>query len=425
MARTVRNSTLEAKSNRLKLPIRREPYWQRISKGCHIGYRRLTDGNGTWIARYRPENGARTYCALGSADDVTDGITFAQAQEKARDYFKAEQRKAAGEFVSAGVYTVADAMRDYFADRERKRHKSVAIDRLQSEAHIIPALGSTAVEKLTKRKIVEWHAALADAPARKRSPAGEQRFRKRNASEKNSRGSTANRILAILKAALNRAHDEGRAPIADAWQNAKPFQGVDSARVAYLKEDEPGRLLNACQGDLRNLVIAGLLTGCRYGELTQMVVEDFHADAGTIHVRVSKSGKSRHVALTDEGQRFFARLCLGKTATDLLLTITGRAWKKANQQVPFEAARRAARLGPISFHGLRHTYASKLVMKGVPLAVVAAQLGHTSIAMVEKHYGHLAPNYVADTVRAALGNLGVVEPTNVTPLKPTIAASRR
>jgi integrase len=56
-------------------------------------------------------------------------------------------------------------------------------------------------------------------------------------------------------------------------------------------------------------------------------------------------------------------------------------------------------------------------MKGVPLAVVAAQLGHTSIAMVEKHYGHLAPNYVADTVRAALGNMGVVEPTNVASIR--------
>jgi hypothetical protein len=117
MARAVRNSTLESKSNRLKLPIRREPYWQRISTGCHVGYRRLADGNGTWIARHRPESGARTYCALGAADDVTDvgltGITFAQAQEKARDYFKVEARKAAGEFVSAGPYTVADAMRDY------------------------------------------------------------------------------------------------------------------------------------------------------------------------------------------------------------------------------------------------------------------------------------------------------------------------
>jgi hypothetical protein len=36
--------------------------------------------------------------------------------------------------------------------------------------------------------------------------------------------------------------------------------------------------------------------------------------------------------------------------------------------------------------------------------------------MVEKHYGHLAPNYVADTVRAAFGRLGIVEPSNIIPM---------
>jgi integrase len=134
-------------------------------------------------------------------------------------------------------------------------------------------------------------------------------------------------------------------------------------------------------------------------------------------VRISKSGKSRHVALSDEGRRFFAGLCVNKSSHDLLFTIRGHAWGKSAQQDPIEDAGKAARLGPMNFHALRHTYASRLVMKGVPLAVVAAQLGHSSIAMVEKHYGHLAPNYVANTVRAAFGELGVVEPTNVTTMK--------
>jgi hypothetical protein len=52
-------------------------------------------------------------------------------------------------------------------------------------------------------------------------------------------------------------------------------------------------------------------------------------------------------------------------------------------------------------------------MKGVPLAVIAAQLGHSDTRMVEKHYGHLAPSYVAETVRHAFGSLGLVEPSNV------------
>jgi hypothetical protein len=52
-------------------------------------------------------------------------------------------------------------------------------------------------------------------------------------------------------------------------------------------------------------------------------------------------------------------------------------------------------------------------MRGVPLAVIAVQLGHADTRMVERHYGHMSPSYIADTVRQAFGSLGIVEPSNV------------
>jgi hypothetical protein len=55
-------------------------------------------------------------------------------------------------------------------------------------------------------------------------------------------------------------------------------------------------------------------------------------------------------------------------------------------------------------------------MRGAPFAVIAAQLGHADTRMVERHYGHLAPSYIADTVRAAFGTLGILEPSNVAPI---------
>jgi hypothetical protein len=42
--------------------------------------------------------------------------------------------------------------------------------------------------------------------------------------------------------------------------------------------------------------------------------------------------------------------------------------------------------------------------------------GHSDTRMVEKHYGHLSSGYVADTVRAAFGTLGLIEPSNVVPI---------
>jgi hypothetical protein len=55
-------------------------------------------------------------------------------------------------------------------------------------------------------------------------------------------------------------------------------------------------------------------------------------------------------------------------------------------------------------------------MNGMALPVVAAQLGHTSTRMVERHYAHLAPSFVAIAVRQTFGELGIVEPANVVPL---------
>ena len=74
----------------------------------------------------------------------------------------------------------------------------------------------------------------------------------------------------------------------------------------------------------------------------------------------------------------------------------------------------AARLNPpVHFHSLRHTWASLAVMGGVPLQIVAANLGHASTKMTERHYAHLARSYVAEAIRAGAPKFGPLPPTNV------------
>ena len=81
---------------------------------------------------------------------------------------------------------------------------------------------------------------------------------------------------------------------------------------------------------------------------------------------------------------------------------TGSLWKPSQQTRPLKEACTAAKISPaIGFHVLRHTHASLLAMKGVPMGVIAAQLGHADTRITEKHYAHLSPSYVADTIRAA------------------------
>ena len=101
MARAVRNPKIDTRSARSRLPERREPYWTVISEGCALGYRRGAKG-GTWIARFRGENGRQHYEALGAADDArdADGLTvfnFSQAQAKARDWFSLKATEQAGD----------------------------------------------------------------------------------------------------------------------------------------------------------------------------------------------------------------------------------------------------------------------------------------------------------------------------------------
>jgi integrase len=92
--------------------------------------------------------------------------------------------------------------------------------------------------------------------------------------------------------------------------------------------------------------------------------------------------------------------------------VNGEALKPSRQKEPnAEAYKRGKIAPPINFHGLRHTWASHAVMNGVPLIVVAKNLGHSDTRMVEKHYGHLAPSYVADAIRAGRRDLMLLKMT--------------
>ncbi|WP_292528326.1 site-specific integrase [Methylocystis sp.] len=430
MARTVKNAKIDTRSARAKLAERREPYWTVISAGCAVGYRRGSKG-GTWVARLRDESGKQNYEALGAADDARDAdgltvFTIQQAQERARAFFARKARELAGEFAPEdGPYTVAKALDSYFAERERKGSKGLAKDRAAASARILPHLGETEVAKLTTKRLRDWQSALATAPKLARTGRMTRKRRKpvaidpKDTDAVRARRSTANRTLTVLKAALNHAFHEGRVASDDAWRKVKPFREADAPIIRFLTDDESRRLVNACDGPFRDLVRAALLTGCRYGELTRMRASDFSRETGTIAVRESKAGKPRHVALTDEGQHLFATLTAGKTGRDpIFVRDDGATWGPSHQQRPLDAASRRAKITPAAtFHILRHSYASALAMRAVPMGVIAAQLGHADTRMTEKHYAHLAPSYVAETVRGALPALGIVEQSNIAPLR--------
>ena len=133
----------------------------------------------------------------------------------------------------------------------------------------------------------------------------------------------------------------------------------------------------------------------------------------------SKSGTARHVVLTPEGADFFRQLSTGHEGAALLFRRgDGAVWAKSDQARPMRAACARARITPaVSFHALRHTWASLAAMNGVPLMVVAKNLGHADTRMVERHYGHLAPSYITDAIRGGAPRFASTDtPSTIVPM---------
>lgn len=454
MARVKYDGKIGTVAQRIKLKGRREPYWTNLEPGRALGYRKISKKPGAWIARLYDVslNPPRRYHALGAADDLvgadevdalSDALSFAQAQAKAREWFDAEAEQETGEARQKGPYTVQDAWVAYVKDSHRRGVKGMAQMESATNLHILPALGHIEVAKLTQTRIERWHEELSNASARVRSKLGAKkpatRLSAKTDDEIRARKDTANRILTILKAMLNYAKKKRKTTATgEAWREAKPFKHTTKARIRFLNAEESQRLVNVCEPDFRRLVQGALFTGARFGELTKLEARDFNPESGTLHIdsSISKSGTKRDVVLTDEGQSFLQEVTAGLKGDHLIFTRwafpdmrrvrpgsqepmpkVAREWKRGDQNRFMSAACEAAGLEPLSFHELRHTHASSLVNAGVPLAFIAKQLGHANTVMTEKHYGHLAPSAMAEAIRKLAPKLGIHTPGNISGLE--------
>lgn len=404
MARTVKDAKLQNRTNRLQLDERKF-HWRGISQGLAIGYRRGKSG-ASWYVRTATGKGNYVSEVLGNADDYQDAngidvLSFDQAQAKAREVADEIAKRKAGQ---RGPYTVDMALDDYLEWFKAERRSYAKTDSVIKKS-IRPKLGDKELSALTPETIRRWRDGLV-----KHDDEAEV-LRKRRAS--------ANRVLTILKAALNHAWRSGKIATDEAWRVVSPFRHVDAPKIRFLSADEAQRLINASDADFRQLVRGALYTGARYGELIAATVADFHPDAPALLLRYTKNGKHRFVPLTDEGRAFFERLCVDRADGDKLFTREdGQPWGPSQQVRRMNETCGRAGIDPAaSFHDLRHTYASQLAMRGTPLQVIAAALGHSDTRITERHYAHLLPSYVSDTIRATLPDLGKHDSDNVVMLK--------
>lgn len=449
MARTKRSANLGTRTARFKPSV--EPgkmHQEPLAPGQYLAYRKPEKGGaGSWFARWH-RDGKIQQTRLGTADDYEDAdkrkpeelteeelnslrvLNHAHAQAKARNWFKAREHQAThgdDSLPQGGPLTVGQAVDRYLARKKAQGGKSVPDMRQRADLWILPALGGIQVAKLTRAKVEAWHQAIADSERKTRPKLKPEPKKRRKAKAggdapkpeeprkptpeevgdaKRRRKATANRLLAILKAALTCAREQGWALCSgEAWELVKPFRGVEEPRQGYLTPQEQQRLLNAVPNpDFKRLVSGALATGCRYSELCRMKVQDFDpTNHGSILVRLSKSGKSRRVILTNEGRTLFQSLTAGRDGEEHIFLRDSverrtreksepKTWDKNDQQRLMKEACKAAGLPVMGFHQLRHSYASALVAAGMPLALVAKLTGHADTRMLERHYAHLAPS---------------------------------
>lgn len=415
MARRIRDARIDSRSARARLPLQAEPYWSKISTGCYLGYRKGVLA-GSWVARWRSPAGRQLYNTLAPADDSldADGLTalsFDQAQDWARDWFQdIAARLVLGR--PKGPYTIAQCIADYIGWLKDAR-KSARHVEAYAKAYILPELGPLDCEDLTTDRVETWRTKIRRTRPRIRTVTGRApayRAEDPDPDEADRKARRrANTYLIYLRAALNHAWRLGRIiKSADTWMRVKPYDKVDRARSNYLTEDVARLLVNTCGPGLRELVQLALLTGARYGELCAFDVRDFDARNGTLFVRTSKSGRPRHIVLSDEGIAFCRHLAAGRQLNQSLVRQeNGERWRRDLHRRPFKEACARAGLDPsFTFHELRHTWASLAVMNGAELIVVAENLGHRDTRMVERVYGHLAHTYVARRIRETAPSYG-------------------
>jgi integrase len=221
---------------------------------------------------------------------------------------------------------------------------------------------------------------------------------------------TVNRHLASLKAVLRRAaRDWGALPQVPSIQLFR----LRNQRYRWLTDAEESRLLKASAPHLRDLLVFLLDTGARLSEATSLTWRDVQLDReprAMVKFMDTKSGLPRSVPLTRRAKEVLSRLrqaCPEGERRVFLHRQTGPRNGTPRKAKPFNRPHKAfysacARAGITDFriHDARHTFASRLVMRGVPLLEVSKLLGHSSLAMTTR-YAHLAP----DAYDAAIAKL--------------------
>jgi site-specific recombinase XerD len=234
-------------------------------------------------------------------------------------------------------------------------------------------LGSRVAETVTPQEIEIWLAGQAE--------------------ENNWKPATVNRFKALLSLTFRLGMQNGKV-------GANPARLVrrrreDNSRIRFLSKDEEKGLRFAIECGFCEHVPefeVALHTGMRRKEQYSLTWECIDFERRLITVLQSKNGEMRHIPMN-------------KTTMEALQSLyqrssrNGRVFLSSDGKEPllgprhwFEPSVISAKLENFTWHCLRHTFASRLVMAGVDLRTIQQLMGHKTLQMTVR-YAHLAPEH--------------------------------
>jgi integrase len=391
MARSIRSSTLETRSARLRLPISKVPVFVKIGPKVGLGYRRNQTA-GTWVVRISDGKGRNTRRAIGGADDheEADGDTvldFWQAQERARKLAHGDDPAITAP--RGTPITVKQAIDRYEADLKTRGGDLHNVNRLT--IHLPLALARKSVALLTVDDLRNWRDELRRRPA------------------------SINRICTVLKAALNLAASKDTRLSSRAWEvGLATIPDAEEARNVILPDSKVLALIEEARAygkEFGLLVEVAAVTGARAGQIRRLEAQDLQLGiAPRLMMPASEKGRGikkvmrRPVPISLGLAAKLAATVEGQTpSAPLLVKPSGEPWKKSDHARPFARVAKRAGLDPhkVTLYALRHSSIVRQLLAGVPIRVVAVN-HDTSVTMIERTYSRHIGDHADALARGAL-----------------------
>ena len=343
-------------------------------------------GGKTYYLRYTNHRGKQRQYRIGNATI----LTLSQARSKSK---LALNQAALGQDPCEEkeqikqVPTFADFIADQYMPYVKSYKRSWDTDVSLLKNHLLPRFGKRYMDEITRQDIVKMH---ADRKASGAAPG------------------SANRLLIMMRYIFNLALKWEVAGIKSNPCKGIPLMEENNKMERYLSVEEAERLYGAvCKSEnamLKYIVPMLILTGARKREVLDARWEDFDLGRRAWRIPISKSGKARHVPLSDGALALLATM---PRTMDCKWAFANPETGKPYVSIfyAWNTARKSVGLSDVRMHDLRHSFASLLINSGRTLYEVQHILGHTQVKTTQR-YAHLSQDTLLAAANSATTALG-------------------